>query len=86
MEARKTEENKSLQVEADRLLNELRAKIQANNDEVTKERERLQGWRFQKQQEERRIFDAVAPFVPENPITTGPAATAKAPPDKLPGK
>lgn len=86
LEARKGEENKSLQVEADRLLNELRAKIQANNDEVTKERERLQGWRFQKQQEERRIFDAVAPFVPENPITTGPAATAKAPPDKLPGK
>jgi hypothetical protein len=86
LETRKAEENKGLQVEADRVLNELRAKIQANNDEVTKERERLQGWRFQKQQEERRIADAVAPFVPENPITTGPAATAKAEPIKLPGK
>ncbi len=85
LEARKAEENKSLQAEADRALNELRTKIQANNDEVTKERERLQGWRFQKQQEERRIADAVAPFVPENPITTGPVATTKAPPDKLPG-
>lgn len=85
LEARKTEENKSLQVEADRVLNELRARIQANNDEVTKERERLQGWRLQKQQEERRIADAVAPFVPENPITTGPAAPAKAEPSKVPG-
>lgn len=85
LEARKAEENKSLQMEADRVLNELRAKIQANNDEVTKERERLQGWRFQKQQEERRIADAVAPFVPENPITTGPAVTAKAESGKVPG-
>lgn len=85
LETRKTEENKSLQVEADRVLNELRAKIQANNEEVTKERERLQSWRFQKQQEERRIADAVAPFVPENPITTGPVGTAKAEPSKLPG-
>lgn len=86
LEARKAEENKALQVEADRVLNELRAKIQANNEEVTKERERLQGWRFQKQQEERRIFDAVAPFVPENPITTGPATAAKAPSEKVPGQ
>lgn len=85
LEGRKAEENKNLQVEADRMLNELRGKIQANNDEVTKERERLQGWRFQKQQEERRIADAVAPFVPENPITTGTATTAKADPGKLPG-
>lgn len=86
LETRKAEENKGLQMEADRVLNELRAKIQANNDEVTKERERLQGWRFQKQQEERRIADAVAPFVPENPISTGPASTTKAEPAKLPGK
>ena len=86
LEARKTEENKNLQLEADRVLNELRAKIQANNDEIARERERLQGWRFQKQQEERRIADAVAPFVPENPISTGPGAPAKPEPAKLPGK
>lgn len=86
LEARKAEENKALQMEADRVLNELRTKIQANNDEVTKERERLQGWRFQKQQEERRIADAVVPFVPENPISTGPATPAKAEPGKLPGE
>lgn len=86
LERRKADENKNLQAEADRVLNELRAKIQSNNDEVTKERERLQGWRFQKQQEERRIYDAVAPFVPENPITTGTAVPPKPEPVKEPGQ
>jgi len=75
LEARKAEENKKLQQEADRILNDLRAKIQANNDEAARERERLQTWRLQKQQEERRIADAIAPFTTENPITTGAAAS-----------
>jgi hypothetical protein len=75
LEGKKSEENKKLQAEADRVINELRAKVQANNDEVAKERERMQTWRLQKQQEERRIADAVAPFATENPITVGnPAA------------
>jgi len=84
LEAKKADENKKLQEDADRVLNELRSKIQANNDEVAKERERMQTWRLQKQQEERRIADAVAPFVAENPITTG-AAAAPVGPEKLPG-
>lgn len=84
LEAKKTEENKKLQEDADRVLNELRSKIQANNDAVAKERERMQTWRLQKQQEERRIADAVAPFASENPITTGQAAAA-AGPEKQPG-
>jgi len=84
LEARKADENQKLQQEADRVLNELRAKIQANNDEVARERERLQTWRLQKQQEERRIADAVAPFVTENPVTTGPTA-APAKPEPKPG-
>lgn len=84
LETRKVEDNRKLQEEADRVLNELRAKIQANNDEVARERERLQTWRLQKQQEERRIADAVAPFASENPITTGPAA-APAKPDTAAG-
>lgn len=74
LEARKADENRKLQEEADRVLNELRARIQANNDEIAKERERMQTWRLQKQQEEQRIADAVAPFVTENPVTTGPVA------------
>jgi hypothetical protein len=66
------------------VLNELRAKIQANNDEIAKERERMQTWRLQKQQEERRIADAVTPFTSENPISTGPAVD-RGKPDVLPG-
>ena len=75
LEAKKTDDNTKLQQEADRVLNDLRAKIQANNDEVARERERMHTWRLQKQQEERRISDAVAPFASENPITTGPVPT-----------
>ena len=84
LETRKADENKKLQEEADRVLNELRTKIQSNNDEVAKERERMQTWRLQKQQEEQRIADAIAPFVSENPITTG-AVPAPPQPDKKPG-
>ena len=85
LEAKKAEENTKLQAEADRVLNELRAKIQANNDEIAHQRERMQTWRLQKQQEERRIADAVAPFASENPITTGPVAvTGK--PTETPGR
>jgi len=84
LETRKADENKKLQEEADRILNELRAKIQSNNDEVAKERERMHTWRLQKQQEEQRIADAIAPFVSENPITTG-AAISPREPDKKPG-
>ncbi len=73
LEARKTEENGKLQAEADRVLNELRVQVQANNDEVARERERMQTWRLQKQREEGRIADAVSPFATENPITTGHA-------------
>ena len=79
LEAKKAEENGKLQAEADRVLTELRAKIQANNDAVARERERMQTWRLQKQQEERRIAEAVAPFATENPITTGPVALSGKP-------
>jgi ElaB/YqjD/DUF883 family membrane-anchored ribosome-binding protein len=77
LEAQKGEDNKRLQAEADRVINELRGKIQSNNDEVAKERERLHTWRLQKQKEEQRIADAAGPFVPENPITTGPPAATR---------
>lgn len=83
--AKKTEENQKLQQEADRVLSELRLKIQANNDEVSRERERMRTWQLQKQQEERRIADAVSPFVSESPITTGPAA-APGKPGESPGR
>jgi hypothetical protein len=79
LEARKTQENTQIQAQIDKFVSEQRAKIQANNDEVTREKERFFGWRLKKQQEEKKISDAVAPFVTENPITTsgGVAAAPK---------
>ena len=75
LEARKGKENSEIQAQIDKYLTEQRAKIQANNDEVAREKERLASWRLKKQQEEKKIADAVGYFVSENPITTGPAQT-----------
>jgi hypothetical protein len=71
LEDRKTKENGDLQAQIDKYVTEQRAKIQANNDEVSREKERFSGWRLKKQQEEKKIAEAVGYFVTENPITTG---------------
>ena len=71
LEGRKTKENTDLQAQIDRYVTEQRAKIQSNNDEVAREKERFTGWRLKKQQEEKKIAQAVGYFVSENPITTG---------------
>jgi hypothetical protein len=78
LESRKNQENTQIQAEIDKFVSEQRAKMQANNDEVTREKERFFGWRLKKQQEEKKISDAVAPFVSENPITTGGLSSAGA--------
>lgn len=75
LEARKTKENGQLQADIDRMIAEQRAKIQKNNDDVTQAKEKFFGWRLKKQQEEKKISDAVGYFVSENPITTGSAAS-----------
>jgi hypothetical protein len=72
LEAKKTQENAQIQAQIDKFLTEQRAKIQANNDQVVREKERVTGWRLKKQQEEKKIADTVGYFVSENPITTGP--------------
>ncbi len=73
LETRKTEENRQLEQEMERLVAEYRTRIQKNSDELGKEKERFFGWRLQKQQEEKKIADAVSYFTSENPITTGGA-------------
>ena len=78
LESRKNQENAQIQAELDKYVSEQRAKIQGNNEEVTREKERFFGWRLKKQQEEKKIADAVAPFVTENPITTGASSAAPA--------
>jgi len=71
LEARKTKENSDIQAQIDKYVTEQRAKIQANNNEVSREKERFAGWRLKKQQEEKKIDEAVGYFVTENPITKG---------------
>jgi hypothetical protein len=73
LESKKIQENAQIQAQIDKYLTEQRAKIQANNDEIAREKERFAGWRLKKQQEEKKIADTVGYFVSENPITTGPA-------------
>ncbi len=70
LEAAKADDSRKIQAEMERLVAEHRSRIQANEDAVAKEKERFYGWRLQKQQEEKKIADAVGYFVSENPITT----------------
>jgi len=72
LETKKTQENAQIQGQIDKYLTEQRARIQANNDEIAREKERFAGWRLKKQQEEKKIADTVGYFVSANPITTGP--------------
>ena len=81
LEAAKGKENQQIQAEMERLVAEHQARIQANRESIAKARERFEAWQKQKQAEEQRISDAVAPFVTENPVsTTRSAASAPAPP------
>ena len=64
LEAQKTEENRRVEAEMERLVAEYRARIQANNDEIAKEKERFYGWRLQKQQEEKKLPEKPAPKTP----------------------
>jgi len=73
LETAKTKENSQIQADIDRYVTEQRAKLQANNDAISRERERFSSWRLKKQQEEKKIADTVGYFVAENPITTGEA-------------
>jgi hypothetical protein len=79
--AKKTEENRQVEAEMNKMLADYRARIQANNEVIAKEDQRFSDWRLQKQQEEKSIADAVGFFVSENPITvSGPAAAPPAGP------
>jgi hypothetical protein len=81
LEGRKTKENADIQAQIDKYVTEQRAKIQANNEAISREKERVTGWQLKKQQEEKKIAEAVGYFVSENPITTGDV-NAPPPPSK----
>ena len=81
LEARKTKENSEIQAQIDKYVTEQRAKIQSNNEAISREKERFTRWRLKKQQEEKKIAEAVGYFTSENPITTGDV-NAPPPPSK----
>jgi len=70
LETAKNKENQQIQTEMEKLIADHQARIQANRDAIAKARDRFETWRKKKQEEEQRIYDAIAPFVTENPVTT----------------
>ncbi|MBZ0112362.1 MAG: hypothetical protein K8J08_07885 [Thermoanaerobaculia bacterium] len=62
-------ENETLQAEIDRVTESNRAKIVANEARLNEERGRLEAWRTSKRREERRLYEAIEPFVESPPIS-----------------
>jgi len=76
-------ENAALQAEIDQLAQKNRERMEANKKALGAERERFVQWQTRKRIEERRLFDAVGPFVEQNPVSTtstGAAAGTAGPP------
>ena len=86
--AAKTEQiekdNAALQAEIDEITRRNREKMDTHRIALETEEARLARWQVIKRAEERKLFDAVNPFVEANPISTAdaprPAAAAPAPP------
>jgi hypothetical protein len=70
-------DNRDLQAEIDALAQRNRERMEANRKTLAAEEERFARWQVTKRVEERKLFDAVAPFVETNPITTGTAGEAR---------
>jgi hypothetical protein len=73
-------ENARLQAEIDDLARRNREKMDANRHALESEEAKLGQWQVAKRAEERRLFDAVAPFVEANPVTTGDVSPSVPPP------
>jgi hypothetical protein len=67
-------QNAALQAEIDELARRNQERMRANALALDAERQRVIEWRYAKMQEERRLFDAVAPFVEANPVSLGGVA------------
>jgi hypothetical protein len=84
------QENAQLQAEIDEVTRRNREKMEANRVALENEQARLSRWLVLKRAEERKLFDAVNPFVEENPISTAdaarPAAAPVAAPESTQGK
>ena len=76
------QDNARLQAEIDQITQRNKEKMDANRRTLEEEKERLTNWQARKRIEERRLFDAVAPFVEQNPVSLGGVAPAPAAPAK----
>lgn len=70
-QAQLDQENAGLQREIDEVTRRNKEKMDQNGQALESEKERFATWQARKRIEERRLFDAVAPFVEENPVTLG---------------
>jgi hypothetical protein len=72
-------DNAQLQAEIDEVTRKNREKMEANRIAIETDQARLSRWLVVKRAEERKLFDAVNPFVESNPISTADASRAAAP-------
>jgi len=72
-------ENAKLQAEIDQLTLRNREKMEQNRQSLAGERGKIERWQAVKRLEEKKLFDAVSPFVESNPVSLGPAAATTAP-------
>lgn len=72
-------ENARLQAEIDELVRKNREAMDKNRRGLEEEEARFAQWQLTKKTEERRLFEAVSPFVETNPITTGGASAPSEP-------
>jgi hypothetical protein len=68
----KDKENAAL----DELTRRNREKMQANQDAMAKDQELFATWQARKRIEEHKLFEAIAPFVENNPVSVGAASAA----------
>lgn len=79
-------ENAQLQAEIDEVTRRNREKMEANRSTLEAEQARFTRWLTTKRAEERKLFDAVNPFVEQNPISTADTPRPAAPaPEKAQG-
>ena len=75
--AAKQQQNQESQAEIERLIEQLRLRIEANDKELSGEKTRLDEWRGKKREEERRIRNAVSHFGGGGDTSSAPAAAPR---------
>ena len=83
MEQKKSEENKRLQEEMERIFNEIREKMEDNNTSVKESRDKFQAWQEDKEKEEQRLSGVLQYFVSQEVSEQNhPAKRRRTPPSE----